>query len=259
MSASASRKEYQREWYIKNRAKKLAQTRAYQQAHKEDYARVAKEWRDKNPDKVSAIQKRFRNKNVEAARLRCRDWYSRRCKDADQVVRLQKKSKRYYQEHREELLRKNREWRLANKEALAAQQKRYNDAHREKRSAQNRARSATPEGQAKAKAYRHAHRAANLVYVQKRKALKLAAAVNLSKIEEWVTTIRAKPSAVCYYCDKRIATDGYSLHFDHIIPLSKGGPHSVENLCVSCPACNLRKSDKPVRLWIRAGQQLLEL
>jgi 5-methylcytosine-specific restriction endonuclease McrA len=43
----------------------------------------------------------------------------------------------------------------------------------------------------------------------------------------------------CQYCgaDKRLTVD-------HVLPRSKGGPHTWENVVTSCASCNLRKGDR---------------
>ena len=43
----------------------------------------------------------------------------------------------------------------------------------------------------------------------------------------------------CYLCDSSVLLDG--LHFDHIIPVSRGGTNDPSNVAVSCAACNLAK------------------
>lgn len=46
----------------------------------------------------------------------------------------------------------------------------------------------------------------------------------------------------CWWCGKKIKGEHY--HLDHRVPLSQGGSNAPENLCISCPKCNLSKSDK---------------
>ncbi len=91
----------------------------------------------------------------------------------------------------------------------------------------------------------------------KRRALKKSATVNLASIVAWQTRVKSKPSFVCYYCENRKPIG--DLHFDHIIPLVKGGPHSVENLCTSCSWCNLSKNKNVIGAWYKAGQLILGL
>jgi 5-methylcytosine-specific restriction endonuclease McrA len=43
---------------------------------------------------------------------------------------------------------------------------------------------------------------------------------------------------VCAYCGKDIDQFG---HFDHIIPKSRGGKYTFENIVSSCPSCNGKK------------------
>lgn len=41
----------------------------------------------------------------------------------------------------------------------------------------------------------------------------------------------------CAYCDRKPET----LHRDHVVPLSRGGRHSIGNLLPACPPCNMSK------------------
>jgi 5-methylcytosine-specific restriction endonuclease McrA len=47
----------------------------------------------------------------------------------------------------------------------------------------------------------------------------------------------------CQYCGVR----GNDLTIDHVIPRSRGGPHTWENLVSACRACNHRKGGKTVQ------------
>jgi 5-methylcytosine-specific restriction protein A len=91
------------------------------------------------------------------------------------------------------------------------------------------------------KAYRKANRDKSLMYCARRRALKSAtpARNDLTGIYKLcVSSCRLR----CYWC-KGWAKKG-ERQVDHIVPLSKGGQHALENLCIACRVCNQQKSDR---------------
>ncbi len=48
----------------------------------------------------------------------------------------------------------------------------------------------------------------------------------------------------CRYCGLRQLGQGALFHVDHILPKSKGGATTIDNLALQCPHCSLRKSSK---------------
>lgn len=96
-----------------------------------------------------------------------------------------------------------------------------------------------------------------LIKTEKRRALKMAVAVNIRAVKGFQERVRGSEFVFCYYCERGIA--GSEAHFDHIVPLVKGGPHSVENLCVSCPKCNWSKGQKLLSEWRKPGQQVFSM
>jgi len=57
------------------------------------------------------------------------------------------------------------------------------------------------------------------------------------------SAILAKWGMVCHICSSEIESVD-DLHFDHVIPLAKEGPHSEDNIRPSHALCNLRKGAK---------------
>lgn len=64
---------------------------------------------------------------------------------------------------------------------------------------------------------------------------------NMTK--ELRTLVKQRDNYTCQICGKYMP-DEVGLHVDHIVPVSKGGKSTLDNLQVLCSVCNLRKSDK---------------
>ena len=60
--------------------------------------------------------------------------------------------------------------------------------------------------------------------------------------------IFARDDYLCQYCGKRADS------IDHVVPRSKGGPHTWENVAAACRPCNLGKRD---RTPAEAGMRLV--
>lgn len=60
---------------------------------------------------------------------------------------------------------------------------------------------------------------------------------------EWLA-ILAEADGHCAYCDKEA-----KLTLDHVIPLSRGGKHTKDNVVPACLHCNSSKGNKTLEQW----------
>lgn len=56
--------------------------------------------------------------------------------------------------------------------------------------------------------------------------------------------VRSRARGRCQYCLMHESLQGATFHIEHVIPQSKGGDSTLENLALACPGCNLRKADR---------------
>jgi hypothetical protein len=118
----------------------------------------------------------------------------------------------------------------------------YIEAHRDERNAKNRARRAANPG--KDTEYSRLWRMnnpekwalKNRENSRRRNSHTKSSAVAYASVLE-------RDGMVCHICSGEISTLA-DLHFDHVIPLAKGGPHTADNIKPAHALCNLRKSDK---------------
>jgi len=79
----------------------------------------------------------------------------------------------------------------------------------------------------------------------RRRALIAGATVgDLDEIKEIYRQAKEDEGIVCYLCGKVIPIGKRQV--DHVIPITRGGKHSAENLRVVHSRCNLRKHTKLV-------------
>lgn len=90
--------------------------------------------------------------------------------------------------------------------------------------------------------YRKANPDASRKSKHKKQALKSSARL-LGRVD--YAEIRRRDRGMCWLCDALIESAA-DLHFDHAIPLSRGGEHSTRNIRMAHRGCNERKHTRAV-------------
>lgn len=80
----------------------------------------------------------------------------------------------------------------------------------------------------------------------RRRARKLNSTIDFFNEKTWFENTFEAQQGLCYYCKKILS----KYHIDHKTPLSLGGSHSPDNLCIACPNCNCRKGKKTAEQFI---------
>ena len=137
--------------------------------------------------------------------------YERISKDREKHL---ENGRRWYAENREKHLERERQWQVANREKVCEATYRYRTAHPEKKRESK----------------------------DRRRARKLGCAINDFTAVQW-KEMQEMCGHLCCYCKKKFKG---MLTQDHIIPLSKGGNHTLSNIIPACKSCNSKKRDREV-------------
>lgn len=201
-----------------------------------EYNRIRmSEWRKKNPERWKELSRQHYQRNRENILKYLRSYYR-----ANRNKFLEN-CKLAYAKNREAKKEYNRKYRAERKndpeflKKIRASSRASYQKHKEKISAVHRNWRIKNPGKWRSLKMR-------------RRALERGTAINPEKINDWMSEVLSRDSFICTYCKREFSTK--FLHFDHIVPLSRGGCHSLENLCVSCPSCNLSKGSKLYHEWI---------
>lgn len=149
-----------------------------------------------------------------------------------------KSSKRYYWEHREKMAANYKSWAEQNKSRRKEIDQRFAQKNREKKAAAMRKyRKENPHIRSEWALENPDKQRA--IYARRRARRNGAGLFKVAHNE--LARIYAQP---CTYCGSL-----KDIQVDHVIPLAKGGTHSVGNLTAACKSCNMSKKDLFLTEW----------
>ena len=159
------------------------------------------------------------HKNLEHARTYHRKYH------AEHRNEIKEKRRIYFESHKSEKAIYDHEYRIKNREWILARQRRWRQEHPDKNYAiQKRYKKRNPD---KLRELRELRRAIKNGVEAER----------FTRIEIW-----ERDRGICHICGKYC--DPNEWHLDHLIPLSRGGSHTRENVAVSHPRCNRIKGNR---------------
>ena len=165
----------------------------------------AKLYRENNADKLKEAKKNEYQRNKERRKVRAKEYYE------ENKERIIKRNSDYAKRNAQRTTSYKKRWSIKNKDRLKLMdaQKYLNNKERYKQ------------------------------YAAKRKAL--IRSVDVGDVD--YDKIKTRDNMKCYLCGEKIKDD-QKYHFDHVIPLIKGGPHSQNNIRITHDYCNQIKGQK---------------
>jgi len=180
------------------------------QANKDDIAKKSKQYRKTHQNQIKEQKHQWRQTNLEYAREKSREW------GENNKERRSDNHRRWRGENQDHLREYWHDWQKENHEHYSEYQRKY--------------------------------RAENPQIVTNCSARRRAKIRQWSDItaEEWLG-LMSQYEWECFYCGIRLGIQNRSV--DHIIPISRGGRHHVENLIPCCRLCNSSKHDTIYPVW----------
>ena len=168
-----------------------------------------------------------------------KDWDH--CQDCGTTVRYHKAKglcwQCYGRQWREAHPGFSKPWKLCNPQKVKAGKRHYNHTHGQAISAYNSQYYLRHQRrlQVQHREYSRTHPLVHRACSRRRRAYLAAVPINDLTHAQWQAVL-AHYNHKCVYCG---ATE--DLTQDHIIPLSRGGPHTISNVAPACCSCNSRK------------------
>ncbi len=150
----------------------------------------------------------------------------------------------YYQSHRGHILQRKEAYQRVKRQDILAKKQAHYEATRDlalqaKRAYYQKHRDGLRD---KMRQYRRAHPEMTRLFNQRRRTRRQGSLANLT-LEEW-KAIKALYKYRCAYCGKK-ETRREPLTQDHLIPVVKRGPYTMQNILPCCLSCNSHKGTGP--------------
>lgn len=242
---------YRRDYYQRNKERENASNKAYREANPEywksrwaDYAE--RRWGAERAERRKALEDRLAASHKECTKCLQSLPKARFYDDPRRRDGLHSWCKECFKEHCASKVDPER------RNELARIRNATDDEKRERRYAQHRAwharaYAADPEMRARAvaraKAWAEANPERASILARNSSNRRRARIAAQSSEDVNYAAILDRDGMVCHICGDDIP-DMSDLHFDHVIPLSRGGAHSYDNIKPSHASCNLRKGAK---------------
>ncbi len=161
------------------------------------------------------------------------------------------KDRIYYMENKERVKLRARAWAEANPDKVSGYKLRYRVERKDRI-------------RKTASIYYAKNKATAIIYCHQRRA-RVYQAEGTHTVKEKKDQF-SRQKGICYYCDCKLInpfkpkpkkTTKSIAHWEHIVPLVRGGRNSLDNLVWACKFCNLSKSDKLLTEWHAPNGRLM--
>lgn len=150
---------------------------------------------------------------------------------AEHLDRIRENDRQYAVLHRKQAIERAKKHYFANLEQKREYARNYQAEHSKQKCEYDRN-------------YRAARPGISTERWRRRRALEMNAEGNGVTIQEW-EEIKKDYNYLCAYCNQK-----KTLEMDHIVPLSKGGKHDVDNVVPACKSCNSSKTASSLLIFL---------
>jgi 5-methylcytosine-specific restriction endonuclease McrA len=195
-----------------NPDKILEAKRRYAKKHADVLKEKQRVMREQNREMLRLRQQEYRKNNPEA--IKANSLRHRRKPEFKEKVK--KYSEVYYLKNKERILKRGKEYCQKNRAKVARCRRKYLDAN--------------------------PHKAREYSCARRMRLLGGTSKLEIGKANQLVKEWGKLESLECAYCGCPLTSSNFQV--DHIIPIARGGTHSVQNIVVACRSCNSSKGAK---------------